>query len=47
LTQLVNLDAVIHVVQPLLRLFHGFAPRCVGGDLEIGAGWHVNHELAR
>ena len=47
LAQLVNLDFFIHLVQPLLGLLHGLAARRVHLRLKIGAGGHVDHELAR
>jgi hypothetical protein len=43
----VNLDFLIHVVQPLLGLHDGFGPRRFDRCLKIGTGGRVDHELAR
>ena len=42
-----NLDLIIHLVQPLLRLFDGLAPGRVHAVLEIVAGGYIDDELAR
>jgi hypothetical protein len=45
LAQLVNLDFVIHLVQPLLGLLDGLASGRVHVGLEVGAAGQVDDEL--
>ena len=47
LPQLVHLDAVIHLLQPLLRVLHRFSIWRIDRLVQPGTGRGVNYKLAR
>ena len=47
LAQLVHLNLAVHLLQPLPGLLHGLFAGSFDAGLKLGAGLHVNRELAR
>src|SRR5579859_3279292 len=47
LAQLMNLNALVHFVEPCNGLGEGFGARSFNSGFEIGAGLHVDDEFAR
>jgi hypothetical protein len=47
LPQLVDLNARVHIFEPLLRVLDRFLSWRVGPSLEIRAGLHFDHKFAR
>jgi hypothetical protein len=42
-----DLDALVHLLKPLVRLLDALRRRCIGSGFEVRTRLHINDELAR